>query len=112
MISAIRLGTPCINVLPGRHESITPIRLGTPYEVVGYIYKHVQRGEIESEQHYKMGWEVSGYAVTASRYCIDAVEFSPSDYATGARGALAAAKAYARAAIKESLDYIAAGKWG
>ena len=109
-------------VAPGRYESVTSIRRGTPPddaseeqrfwyqgEVVGYIYKHARLGAVDSDRREAWGsyghgsaknpWEVSAYAVTAPDYDIDAVEFFPSDYATGARGALAAAKAYARKTI-------------
>tara|TARA_R100000306_G_C4301308_1_gene105245 strand:- start:64 stop:435 length:372 start_codon:yes stop_codon:yes gene_type:complete len=117
MSNVIRFGSPETyfsrehGIAPGRHESVTSIRLGSPPDdaseeqrfwylrpsevadmlkgdVVGYIFKHA-----------RLGAQVSAYAVTAPDYDIDAVEFFPGDYATGARGALAAAKAYARKTI-------------
>jgi hypothetical protein len=113
-------------VAPGRHESVTSIRLGSPPddaseeqrfwyqgEVVGYIYKHARLGAVDSDRREAWGsydhasaknpWEVSAYAVTASDYDIDAVEFFPGDYGTGARGALAAAKRYARKTINPTV---------
>mgnify|MGYP003626633459 CR=1 FL=1 len=94
-------------VFPGRHESVTSILLGSPAddasdeqrfwhqgEVVGYIHKHALK-------HGSKPWEATSYTVTAWEYDIDAVEFFPGNYSTGARGALAAAKSYARTHIKE-----------
>jgi len=111
MIDAIQFSAPETyfsrehGVAPGRHESVTSIRLGSPPddaseeqrfwyqgEVVGYIRKHTL-------QYGSNPWEVSSYTVTAWDYDIDAVEFFPGDYGTGARGALAAAKRYARKTI-------------
>jgi len=138
MSNVIRFGSPetCFSrehgIAPGRHESVTSIRLGSPPDdaseeqrfwylrpsevadmlkgdVVGYIFKHARLGAVDSDRREAWGsydnasaknpWQVSAYAVTAPDYDIDAVEFFPGDYATGARGALAAAKAYARKTI-------------
>ena len=72
-------------------------------EVIGHIRKRLYdsfllRGGMT---HRGMGRCVYRYEVDSPEYDIDCVLFEARDFDTGARGALAAAKSYARTHIKE-----------
>jgi len=105
-------------IAPGRHESVTSIRLGSPPddaseeqrfwyqgEVVGYIRKRLYNSFRLQGGMTHAGLEkcVYCYEVNAPDYGIDCVVFEARDYYTGARGALAAAKAYARDTLNRAV---------